>query len=96
MNALAHVIVTEGLEDEAFVAERCDPKAFASGGEFIREARNSPERWRGRDRRARRDAARRGAALRHRRQRRDLLRPRRHRAQPGLDDGHGHRQPRDG
>ena len=27
---------------------------------------------------------------------RDLLRPRRHRAQPGLDDGHGHGQPRDG
>ena len=34
-------------------------------------------------------SARRGAALRHRRQRRDLLRPRRHRAQPGLDHGHG-------
>ncbi len=29
-------------------------------------------------------------------QRRDLLRPRRHRAQPGLDHGDGHRQPRDG
>ena len=39
---------------------------------------------------------RRGAALRHRRQRRDLLRPRRHRAQPGLDHGHGHRQSRHG
>ncbi len=26
----------------------------------------------------------------------DLLRPRRHRAQPGLDDGHGHGEPRDG
>ena len=41
-------------------------------------------------------SARRGAALRHRRQRRDLLRPRRHRAQPGLDRGDGDRQPRDG
>ena len=30
------------------------------------------------------------------RQRRDLLRSRRHRAQPGLDDGDGHRQSRDG
>jgi formate dehydrogenase major subunit len=27
---------------------------------------------------------------------RDLLRSRRDRAQPGLDDGHGHREPRDG
>ncbi len=34
--------------------------------------------------------------LRVRPQRRDLLRPRRHRAQPGLDDGHGHGEPRDG
>ena len=40
--------------------------------------------------------ARGGPPLRHRRQRRHLLRPRRHRAQPGLDHGHGHRQPRDG
>ena len=40
--------------------------------------------------------SRRGAALRDRRQRRDLLRPRRHRAQPGLDHGHGHGEPRDG
>ena len=30
------------------------------------------------------------------RQRRHLLRPGRHRAQPGLDDGHGHGQPRHG
>ncbi len=42
------------------------------------------------------ERARRRAAVRHRRQRGDLLRPRRHRAQPGLDDGDGHRQPRDG
>ena len=33
--------------------------------------------------------------MRRCRQRRDLLRPRRHRAQPGLDDGHRHREPRD-
>ena len=39
---------------------------------------------------------RRGPALCHRRQRRDLLRPRRHRAQPGHDGGDGDRQPRDG
>ena len=47
-------------------------------------------------RRAGRRCARRRAALCHRRQWRDLLRPRRHRAQPGLDHGHGHGQPRHG
>ena len=45
------------------------------------------------DRRRPRRAARGRPALRHRRQRRDLLRPRRHRALPGLDDGDGHGQP---
>ena len=47
-------------------------------------------------RRSRRVHPRRGAALCHRRQRRHLLRPRRHRAQPGLDHGDGHRQSRHG
>ena len=47
-------------------------------------------------RRAGASRARCRAAVRDRRQRRDLLRPRRHRAQPGHDDGHGHREPRDG
>ena len=49
----------------------------------------------GADRRRSRGGARRGAALCDRRQRRDLLRARGHRALPGLDRGHGHRQPRD-
>ncbi len=49
-----------------------------------------------RDGRAGQGSARRGPALCQRRQRRDLLRPRRHRAQPGLDHGHGHGQPGDG
>ncbi len=39
------------------------------------------------------DGARCGAAVRHRRKRRHLLRPGRDRAQPGIDHGHGHRQP---
>ena len=38
----------------------------------------------------------RGPPLRHRRQGRDLLRSRRHRAQPRLDHGDGHGQPRHG
>ncbi len=51
---------------------------------------------RARHHRRSRDAARRRAALCDRRQRRDLLRPRRDRAQPGLVDRDGDRQPRDG
>ncbi len=43
MNALAHVIVTEGLVNEAFVRERCDMDAFNDWAAFVAEARNSPE-----------------------------------------------------
>ena len=43
MNALAHVIVTEGLLDEAFVRERCDTEEFARWAAFVAEDRNSPE-----------------------------------------------------
>ena len=43
INALAHVIVTEGLVDEAFVKERCDTAAFELWRKFIAEERNSPE-----------------------------------------------------
>ncbi|MDR3375938.1 MAG: formate dehydrogenase subunit alpha, partial [Ancalomicrobiaceae bacterium] len=42
-NALAHVIVTEGLIDEAFVRERCDLAAFESWARFVALAHNSPE-----------------------------------------------------
>jgi formate dehydrogenase major subunit len=43
INALAHVIVTEGLVDEHFVATRCEPVAFARWRAFVAEERNSPE-----------------------------------------------------
>ncbi len=43
MNALAHVIVTEGLVNEPFVKERCDVEAFEQWRKFIAEERNSPE-----------------------------------------------------
>ena len=43
INSLAHVIVTEGLVKEDFVAERCDVKEFAKWKTFISESRNSPE-----------------------------------------------------
>jgi formate dehydrogenase major subunit len=41
--AMAHVIVTEGLVNEAFVRERCEPEDFAAWAAFVAEARNSPE-----------------------------------------------------
>ena len=43
VSALAHVIVTEGLADEAFIRERCDWDEFQHYAEFIREDRHSPE-----------------------------------------------------
>jgi formate dehydrogenase major subunit len=43
VNALAHVVVAEGLVDEAFVAARCEPEAFAKWRTFIADPRHSPE-----------------------------------------------------
>ncbi|MFT2093813.1 formate dehydrogenase subunit alpha [Acidiphilium multivorum] len=43
LTALAHVIVTEHLYDEAFVRERCDLDAFTLWAEFAAAERNSPE-----------------------------------------------------
>jgi len=43
LNAMAHVIVTEGLADEAYVRERCDLEAWRRWADFIRAAENSPE-----------------------------------------------------
>ncbi|MFO0995603.1 MAG: formate dehydrogenase subunit alpha [Alphaproteobacteria bacterium] len=43
VNALAHVIVTEGLVNEAFVRERCEPDDYAAWAAFVAEPRNSPE-----------------------------------------------------
>ncbi|MBP9898698.1 MAG: formate dehydrogenase subunit alpha, partial [Gemmatimonadales bacterium] len=43
INALAHVVVTEGLVNEAFVAERCDPTSFAQWRGFIAGDAQSPE-----------------------------------------------------
>mgnify|MGYP003631365282 FL=1 len=43
INALAHVVVTEGLEDKNFVATRCDEKAYQAWRKFISEPRHSPE-----------------------------------------------------
>ncbi|WP_257388716.1 formate dehydrogenase subunit alpha [Tahibacter caeni] len=43
LNAFAHVIVTEGLVDEAFVAARCEAPAFAKWRAFVGQPTNSPE-----------------------------------------------------
>ncbi|QRX81125.1 formate dehydrogenase subunit alpha [Glaciimonas sp. PAMC28666] len=43
ITALAHVIVSEGLEDVAFVAERCDTTSYAEWREFVLRPENSPE-----------------------------------------------------
>ena len=43
LSALAHVVVTEGLINEAFVQERCDLKAFGDWKEFAARPENSPE-----------------------------------------------------
>jgi formate dehydrogenase major subunit len=42
-NALAHVIVTEGLVKEKFVAERCEAPQFKRWKDFIAQPVNSPE-----------------------------------------------------
>jgi formate dehydrogenase major subunit len=43
LNSLAHVIVTEGLLDESFVAERCEDTAFTQWRDFVALPENSPE-----------------------------------------------------
>ena len=43
INAMGHVVVTEGLVDEAYVAERCDVQDFESWARFVADVRHSPE-----------------------------------------------------
>ena len=43
ITAMAHVVVTEGLVNEAYVAERCDAHSFAPWREFVARTENSPE-----------------------------------------------------
>ncbi|NYT35691.1 formate dehydrogenase subunit alpha [Allopusillimonas soli] len=43
LTAMAHVIATEGLIDEAFVAERCETPAFEQWRDFVSLQENSPE-----------------------------------------------------
>jgi formate dehydrogenase major subunit len=43
INALAHVIVAEGLAKEDYIAQRCDQGEYAKWKKFILERKNSPE-----------------------------------------------------
>ena len=43
VTSLAHVIVTEGLMDEAFIRERCDWDEFQDYAAFVSDERHSPE-----------------------------------------------------
>jgi formate dehydrogenase major subunit len=42
-NALAHVVVTEGLTNESYVRERCEVDSYLKWKAFVAEERNSPE-----------------------------------------------------
>ena len=95
LTALAHVVVTEGLVDEKFVARALRMGRFQDWAAFVAEERNSPEavaKITGVPAATIRAAARlyatggNGA----------IYRPRHHRTQPGFDRGYGHRQPRHG
>ncbi|MBW0157961.1 formate dehydrogenase subunit alpha [Sedimentimonas flavescens] len=43
LTAMAHVIVTEGLTDDTFIAERCDLDEWADYSEFVRSPDYAPE-----------------------------------------------------
>ncbi len=43
ISAMAHVIVTEGLADEAFVKERCEWDSYVAWRDFVSKPENSPE-----------------------------------------------------
>ncbi|MGJ8679162.1 formate dehydrogenase subunit alpha [Paraglaciecola sp.] len=43
VNALAHTVMQEGLQDQAFIDSRCDSQAFSQWRDFILLEENSPE-----------------------------------------------------
>ncbi|UTV97729.1 formate dehydrogenase subunit alpha [Marinomonas rhizomae] len=43
VNAMAHVVITEGLEDTDFIAKRCESDAYAKWRAFISDPRHAPE-----------------------------------------------------
>jgi formate dehydrogenase major subunit len=47
INAIAHVVVSEGLVDRDFVAQRCEDDSFSAWEQFIARPENSPEAMEG-------------------------------------------------
>jgi formate dehydrogenase major subunit len=43
INGLAHVVVTEGLANDTFALERCEPEEYRKWKEFVSQAKYSPE-----------------------------------------------------
>ncbi|MBV1690269.1 formate dehydrogenase subunit alpha [Novosphingobium sp. G106] len=43
LTAMAHVVVTEGLANEAFIRERCEVDEYEDWARFVSEERHSPE-----------------------------------------------------
>ena len=43
INALAHVVLSEGLEDKPYIEDRCERDAYEDWRQFILDERNSPE-----------------------------------------------------
>jgi formate dehydrogenase major subunit len=43
INSIAHVIVTEGLAKEDYIAARCEPEPYQRWRKFIADPKNSPE-----------------------------------------------------
>ena len=43
INAMAHVVMTEGLEDREFILARCEKEAFVEWENFVSDESNSPE-----------------------------------------------------
>jgi len=43
INAIAHVVVTEGLTKEQYITERCDIESYNKWKKFVAQERNSPE-----------------------------------------------------
>jgi formate dehydrogenase major subunit len=43
INAIAHVVMSEGLCAQTYIEERCDAESFAAWTDFVSEEKNSPE-----------------------------------------------------
>ena len=88
---LPYVIVSEGLVDDEYVNQRCDTGFLRRlEGMLFSSLRTRPKKW------LKYQASRRGnsqcseTCTAKRQIAAHLLRTRRYRAQPGLNDGHGH------